>query len=63
MAIGDGWIDPPTLLHYSEWALQVGLVDPEQAQVMHEVEEDARKYWEEQNIPAYEEVSKESPEL
>lgn len=59
LAIGDGWTDPPSLLHYSEWALQVGLVDPEQAQVIHELEEDARKYWQQKNFTAYEKVIEE----
>ncbi|KAJ8723839.1 hypothetical protein PYW07_007819 [Mythimna separata] len=53
LAIGDGWIDPPTILHYSEWALQVGLLDPEQAEVVHAMEEQARQYWDEGNFDDY----------
>ncbi|KAJ8714107.1 hypothetical protein PYW08_007727 [Mythimna loreyi] len=53
LAIGNGWIDPPTLLHTSEWAEQVGLLDPEQAKEVHEIEEQARRYWDEGNFNAY----------
>ena len=57
LAIGDGWTDPPTLLHDSEWGLQVGLLDPEQAEIVHNLEEKARQYWDEGNYDAYKMVS------
>ncbi|XP_068619118.1 probable serine carboxypeptidase CPVL isoform X3 [Battus philenor] len=53
LIIGDGWIDPPNLLHYSKWALQVGLIDYEQAERIEEAENMARKFWEEKNIYHY----------
>lgn len=56
LAIGNGWTDPPTLFHYAEWALQVGLIDPEQADQIHQLEEEARKYWADHNLSAFEEV-------
>ena len=57
LAIGDGWIDPPTALHKSEWGFQVGLLDPEQAELVHNFEEKARQYWGEGNYDSYTEVS------
>ncbi|CAB3245653.1 unnamed protein product [Arctia plantaginis] len=53
LAIGDGWTDPPTLLHYSEFALQVGLVDPEQANKIHQLEEDARNCWNQHDMDCF----------
>ncbi|XP_013135507.1 PREDICTED: vitellogenic carboxypeptidase-like isoform X2 [Papilio polytes] len=53
LIIGDGWIDPPNLLQYSKWALQLGLVDHQQAAKIKEAEDMARMYWEEQNIYDY----------
>ncbi|CAH2045193.1 unnamed protein product, partial [Iphiclides podalirius] len=53
LIIGDGWLDPPNLLHYSEWALQQGFVDQNQAQLIREVENKARKYWDEGNVYHY----------
>ncbi|XP_075982935.1 putative serine carboxypeptidase CPVL [Anticarsia gemmatalis] len=55
LAIGNGWIDPPTQLHYSEWALQAGLIDPQAAEKIHKIEDEARKYWEENNFSMYRE--------
>ncbi|KPJ18261.1 putative serine carboxypeptidase CPVL [Papilio machaon] len=53
LIIGDGWIDPPNLLHYSKWALQLGLVDHQQAVKIKEAEDMARMYWEQQNTYDY----------
>ncbi|CAD0203977.1 unnamed protein product [Chrysodeixis includens] len=57
LAIGDGWTDPPTLLHYSEFGLQVGLLDQLQADELHQMEEEARKQWEEGNFELYSEIT------
>ncbi|XP_045537899.1 probable serine carboxypeptidase CPVL, partial [Papilio machaon] len=53
LIIGDGWIDPPNLLHYSKWALQLGLVDHQQAVKIREAEDMARMYWGQQNTYDY----------
>ncbi|XP_075982959.1 vitellogenic carboxypeptidase-like [Anticarsia gemmatalis] len=58
LAIGNGWTDPPTLMHYAEFALQIGLVDPEQAQQIHEIEEKARKLWDENNVSGFKELAR-----
>ncbi|XP_075982901.1 putative serine carboxypeptidase CPVL [Anticarsia gemmatalis] len=60
LAIGNGWTDPPTLLHYSEWAFQVGLIDPESADKIYKIERMARKYWKEQNFDKYSEKADEA---
>ncbi|KAJ8723844.1 hypothetical protein PYW07_007824 [Mythimna separata] len=53
LMIGSGWIDPPTMMHYSEWALQVGLLDHKQAEDLNKLESDARWNWKNGNISAY----------
>nr|XP_049704556.1 probable serine carboxypeptidase CPVL isoform X1 [Helicoverpa armigera] len=47
VAIGDGWTDPISLLHYAEFGLQLGLLSPEQAEEIHQIEVLAKNYWEE----------------
>ncbi|CAB3249290.1 unnamed protein product [Arctia plantaginis] len=53
LAIGNGWTDPPTLMHYSEFALQVGLLDPKQAAKVHQFEEDSRNCWNKRNMSCF----------
>ncbi|KAJ2953388.1 hypothetical protein O0L34_g978 [Tuta absoluta] len=53
LAIGDGFTDPPTLTHYSEWGLGTGLLDFKTADKLRKHEEAARQYWKEQNIERY----------
>ncbi|XP_026742974.1 probable serine carboxypeptidase CPVL [Trichoplusia ni] len=57
LAIGSGWTDPPTMLHYSEFSLQVGLLDQLQADELHQMEEEARKHWKEGNFQEYAKLS------
>lgn len=44
------------MLHYSEFSLQVGLLDQLQADELHQMEEEARKHWEEGNFQEYAKV-------
>uniref|UniRef100_A0A2A4JP90 Carboxypeptidase n=1 Tax=Heliothis virescens TaxID=7102 RepID=A0A2A4JP90_HELVI len=53
VAIGDGWTDPLTLLHYAEFGEQVGLLSPEQAEDIHQMEEQAKQYWKEGKYDEY----------
>ncbi|XP_022818109.1 probable serine carboxypeptidase CPVL [Spodoptera litura] len=57
LAIGNGWIDPPTLLHHSELGLQLGLIDKTQADMMHYMEKLARMYWANGKFEFYEKAA------
>ncbi|KAI5639869.1 serine carboxypeptidase domain-containing protein [Phthorimaea operculella] len=60
LAIGDGFTDPPTLLHQSEWGLGTGLLDFKSAADVKKHEDAARKYWKEQNIEKYNEEAEQA---
>ncbi|KAF9822444.1 hypothetical protein SFRURICE_003444 [Spodoptera frugiperda] len=57
LAIGDGWIDPPTLQHRSELGLQLGLLDKTQADMIHYMEKLARYYWANDKFELYEKAA------
>ncbi|XP_050551597.1 probable serine carboxypeptidase CPVL [Spodoptera frugiperda] len=57
LAIGDGWIDPPTLLHRSELGLQLGLLDKTQADMINYMEKLARYYWANDKFELYEKAA------
>ncbi|CAH1637819.1 unnamed protein product [Spodoptera littoralis] len=62
LLIGDGWTDPPTLLHYSELGEQLGFLEKEQAEEVNALEEQARKYWAAGNFDLYAKYAEEGQE-
>ncbi|XP_063831658.1 vitellogenic carboxypeptidase-like [Ostrinia nubilalis] len=53
LAIGDGWTDPPTLLQYSEFGLQIGYLDPNQAAQVKAFEDSAKKAYKDGDLETY----------
>ncbi|XP_028176536.1 vitellogenic carboxypeptidase-like [Ostrinia furnacalis] len=53
LAIGDGWTDPPTLLQYSEFGLQIGYLDPNQAAQVKAFEDSAKKAYKDGDLKTY----------